>query len=78
MSSDFDILYQIQKLLMSKFQVYQFQIKFVMLCHAAKCNMGTNKSSSSKEAVGSGKNCATGNYCERMASNEIGNNKSHA
>ena len=35
MSSDFDILYQIQKLLMSRFQVYQFQIKFVMLSHAA-------------------------------------------
>ena len=38
---------------------------------------GTYKAWSSKEAVGAANNWAIGNYCLRMASNEIGDNKIH-
>ena len=38
---------------------------------------GTYKAWSSKETVGAANNWAIGSYCQRMASNEIGNNKNH-
>ena len=48
------------------------------LCHATqhyKAKQGTCKVWSSAETVGSVKNWAIGNYCQRMASNEIHNNQ---
>ena len=52
----------------------------MMLRHGMQHNIakqGTYKAWSSKEAVGAANNWAIGSYCQRMASNEIGNNKNH-
>ena len=68
-------LYLIWKLLMSIFQIGQFQIEFWTLRLATQRNIvkqGTYKSWSCKEAIGAAKNWSIGNYCQRMASNEIG------
>ena len=65
---------------MSRFQIYYFQIEFMTLRHTTQGNLakqGTYKASSSKETVGAANNRAIGSYCQRMASNEIGNNKNH-
>ena len=52
----------------------------MMLRHATQHNIakqGTYKAWSSKETVGAANNWAIGSYCQRMVSNEIGNNKNH-
>ena len=49
------------------------------LRHATQSNIakqGAYKAWSSKKTVGAN-NRAIGSYCQRMASNEIGNNKNH-
>ena len=65
---------------MSRVQICLFQIEFMTLRHAMQRNMakqGTCKAWSSKETVGAANNWAIGSYCQRMASNKIGINKSH-
>ena len=50
------------------------------LRHATQRNIakqGTHKAWSSKEAVGAAYNWAIGSYCQRMASNNVGNIKNH-
>ena len=48
--------------------------------HTTQLNIakqGTYKAWPSKEKVGAANNWAIGSYCQRMALNEIGNNKNH-
>ena len=50
------------------------------LNHATQRNIakqGAYKAWSSKETVGTANSWEIGSYCQKMASNEIGNNKNH-
>ena len=50
------------------------------LRHATQRNIakqGIYKAWSSKETVGAANNWAIGSYCQKIASNEIGNSKNH-
>ena len=61
----FRVLYFIKKLLMSRFQVSQFYIVFMMLCHVTQRNIAY-KSWSGKEAIVASYNSVIGNYCQRI------------
>ena len=63
-----------------EFKYVTFLIKFMRLRQATQRNIakqGTNKAWSSKETVGAANKWAIGSYCQRTASNKIGNNKNH-
>ena len=75
-----DNLYLIWKLLRSRFQISLFQIEIMTLRRTTQrdiAKQGIYKAWSSKETVGAANNWAIGSYCQKIASNEIGNSKNH-